>query len=177
SFSERITVEPLACLWVVGAVAVVVQAGFGVEVFGAEAVVEEFWFGAVGGGFAEGSVVVLGGDAAGGSEVFADVAIGIVSRMVSSGIRTAVDLDGEQSTDAAGSLQGAAEIESPGVGAIEGVGVAGELVFGDQVPTIVEENPASGGAAGTLDFDDPAKIAVVLVAGGGASVRGRGDEL
>ncbi len=52
----------------------------------------------------------MGGDSAGGVEVFGDVAVAVVGRVIDAHIRPGVELRGEQAADAARALGGAAEV-------------------------------------------------------------------
>ena len=63
----------------------------------------------------------MSGDAAVRREVFADVPVGVVGREIGRR-RGSVDLDGEESADAAGTLRGVADVEAPGEGALDGGG-------------------------------------------------------
>ena len=110
-FFDRIAGQPAAEAGGVVAVAVVERIGFGVVVFGGEA--EGGWMGCGGDQkFAEGGIVVMGEDGTGRGDVFGDVSVGVVGRVGSSrlGIR-----HGEEAADAAGTLEGPGQVETPEV--------------------------------------------------------------
>ena len=111
----------------------------------------------------------MGGDSAGGIEVFADVAVAVVGRVIDAD-GALVEAGGEQAADAARALGGAAEVGAPKEGGAQGQGGAG--IFRDEIPAVVKEN--GGGAGGDLG-DAPAQ-GVVLVVGGAAADGGGGNQ-
>ena len=156
-FVDRIPAQPPSREWVVRAEDVGVQPRLGVLILGGGP--EGHLRGQPGRrdeGFPEGAIFVMRGDAAGGVEVFADVAVAVVGRVIDTRIGRGVDLRGEQPADAARALCGAAEVRAPGVAALEGdqwrgaggVNVPG--VFGEEIPAVVEE--VGAGATAGRDF-------------------------
>ena len=120
----------------VKAVAVIVEAGFRVDVFGREAMAEEVGEGTgLRDGVAE-SVVGVGGDGfAGGIKVAGDVSVVVVERDVD----RVVDREVKESADATRALQCTGEVFAPIVvnGRYRAVRIGDALL--DEVPIIVEE--------------------------------------
>ena len=120
----------------VEAVAVVVEAGFGVEILSGEAVAEEVGERArLGNGVAKGVVGVMRYNTTTGVEVAGDVAVVVVSR----DIGQAVDGKEQQTPDTASALRSARQILAPEIAyrSCRAVGV-GNALF-NEVPVVIEE--------------------------------------
>ena len=120
----------------VEAVAVIVEAGFRVEVFGRETVTEDVGERAgLRDGVAESVVGVGGNGFAGGIKIAGDVAVVVEERDVD-GI---VDRKVEESSDATSTLQRTGEVFAPVVVNGRGCAVCVDDALLNEVPVIVEE--------------------------------------
>ena len=141
--------------------------------FGAEAVVEEVARVGVDDGVAEGVVFEVGDDGAGGGEVFADIAVAVVSGEIVDGGWLIVDGFREEAGYAAGALGGVAEVRAPEAGFCKSQNrwdACAPFIISDAVPSVVEVE--GGGGSG---FCDAAGLGVVLVAGDDAGDGGAGE--
>ena len=115
-------------------------------------------------GSAEGVVFVVGYDGSAGIEIFGNVSVAVIRRVIGAGAAG----DGEQAADSARALHGAAQVHAPGVG----FGQCGSAVFRDGVPAVVDGE--LGGGADCLC--DAAGLGVVDEVHGGSAGDLRLDE-
>ena len=121
----------------------------------------------------------MGGDGAGGGEVFANVAVAVVGEEIVDGGWLIVDGFREETGYAAGALGGAAEVGAPEAGFFQSKNrrdACAPFIISDAVPGVVEvEGGCRAGGGGTCDLGDAAGLGVVLVAGDDAADGGAGE--
>ena len=142
-FIDRIPIQPPPRLGVVVSEAIIKEPSFSVCKFGGEPewIVQRDCFAAGSEGFAEGGVLVAGGDGLGvGVDQGGQVSIAIKAGVVGGSGGVVVLGNHEEAADASGSLHRSAEVGAPGVGAVLSSGWV-LLDFGKEFPAVVDVNP------------------------------------